>query len=424
MYQRGGQILTTGRIGFAKPIRQQILQPGETLDCNISGSVQMEALRERDALRINAHLAVFMTPIRWLDDNWVDYLKAGRNGSVSLATQSIVPNNIGLGGQTRRSLQRFWVEAPFRVFNEWYKWPEFNDMNNDPASPNDQVGQDGFPAINLEHSWTRTRTRPDPVASESYEISNNSNIDVRKIAEIQQAYKAAMQREVLANSRYIEMLREAWNADPTREVDQVPIKIMEDSVGVNPRSFPAQDGPSLGQWASLYDFNVNFPFEVTAPEHCIITYMLTVRFAPITEEVHPLANANLTYDEMVGDPDLLSVLPPQRVYMRDVFDTDSTQDIGYLPAGWQWRAGNNQVGNRIDDRNSFPYLELPANLANAKDATRRIPAFRSSALGDYRVDLYASEKSFSAIPKAETSLLQRMGDGASDAAYPKTGKVK
>ncbi len=424
MINRGGQILDTGTIGYVKPIRQQILQPGETLDCNLAGSVQMEALRERDALRINAHIAAFMTPIRWLDDNWVDYLKAGRDGSVSLATQNMIPNNVGLGGQLPRAIQRFWVEAPFRIYNEWYKWPEDPDHVNDPAAGPDALYSEGFKAVNLEHSWTRTRETAEPASADSINIPSVSSIDIRKIAEMEQAYKSAMQREVLANSRYIEILKEAWNADTTREVDKVPIKLGEDSVGVQPRSFPAQDGASLGQWASLYDFNVNFGFEATAPEHCIVTYMLTIRFAPITEEVHPLANANLTYDEMVGDPDLLSALPPQRVERRDVFDIDSAGSLGYLAAGWQWRAGNNQIGTRIDLRQSFPYMHVPSTRQEAKDATRRIDAFRSSSLGDYRIDLYASEKSFSAIPKAETSLMQRMGDRSGSSPYPKTGKVK
>ena len=72
--QRGGVVLKTGKIGRTNVLRQQLMMPGETITSQINGRVMLEGLRERESLRINAHLGVFMTPVRWVESNWTAYL--------------------------------------------------------------------------------------------------------------------------------------------------------------------------------------------------------------------------------------------------------------------------------------------------------------------------------------------------------------
>lgn len=418
MIDRGGQILRTGTVGWVECIRQQKMLPGETIKSSLKGQVRMEMLRERDALRINAHIAVFMTPIRWLWDGWPQYIKDGPTGTTAPPMINHRPQIIGLGGDVERPIQQYWRDAFHRVYNEWYKWPE---------DPDTYV----YKAVNLEHSWTRFRDNAQPDDAEDREVDGTvsgatSTLQIKDLALKQAQFRSAMQREVLSFERYQEVLREAWGADGSREVDQVPIKIHEEQVGVDPRSFPAQDASGLGQWGSIYDFNVNDGFTVTAPEHCILTYCLTVRLAPITSECHPLANDRLTWAEEVGDPSILAATEPQAVELRDVFNSNSATVLGFQPAGWQYRARNNLVDSRITDRESFPIMKFPTTAAEARDATRAEDAFRSSALQDYVVDVYCQERSDSAMPNALSSYYVGMGNaGKGDSRpYPKIGKVK
>lgn len=420
MNDRGGVIFDTGKIGYVKPIRQQIMMPGETIKGSLSGRVEMESLRERDALRIHAHIGVFMTPIRWLEPNWPDYVREGKTTSKTISYETVEAGFYGLGGTGTRSIQSYWRKAAERVYNEWYKWPEAADWSG-------AINQDGYPAVMLEHSWTRCRDTgiPDDAADQTLSTPADT-LDVKQLAEVQARYRSALQREVLSYERYQEILKEMYGADGSREVDQVPIRIHEDQLGVQPREMPATDGASLGQYASMYDFGVRMPFTVSAPEHCILTYMLTVRFQPIADETHPLANANLSWEEHTGDPSLLAAMQPQQVQVRDIFNTSETTPYGYLPAGWQWRAKNHQIGRRIDQRGSFPYYLYPQTAAAARDGTRRIDAFRSQSFGDFRIDLYAHEGSKSAIPNALSSFYLGHGDaGKGDGSpYPKQGKLK
>jgi hypothetical protein len=417
---RGGQTLKAGLVGRCNVLRQQVLMPGETVNISINGKVQMESLRERDNLRLNAHLGVFMTPMRWLDSGWPDYIKGGPEGSGSVDFEQVsdlAALGIGAWEETSRAIPAAFRRATLRVYNEWYKHPE---------NPDQTVwAQDGEPAVPLSAAWSRTRFNNEPENTEDY-ISQavGNDQDVRILAETQARFRSAMEREVLSYNRYMELIGEMYDAQGSREVDQVPFMLDQVEIGVQPREIPATDGPSLGQWQSLFDFGLDHQIRgVTAPEHCVLTYILTVRFAPIIESVHPMANNRLSWAERVGDPDILGSMPPQPVQIQDVQTGSSSTDIGYLPAGWQWRAGHDVIGRRIDERDSFPYMQNLSAIEHTKDATRIKDAFRVQALGHYVCDAYITEDSRNVLSAPLESYFSGMKGAGSKAEFPKQGKM-
>jgi len=418
MEDRGGQTLKTGKIGRVNCVRQQILLPGETADISMKGTVKLESLRERDSLRINAHLGVFMTPLRWLDEGWPEYLKAGPEAAIAIPTTSTqVLDSLGIGAYsaTPLTIPNFWVNSVLKVYQEWYKWPEALDTATWPA--------DGLPAVPLQHTWNRGRDKVGPDDSSNYDVASGTEFDVRDLAAVQAKFISAMERDVLSYNRYMELVSEMFNASGSREVDKVPIMIDQTSVGVNPRDLPATDGASLGQWQSLFDFDIDHQIKnVVCPEHCVITYMLTLRFAPVIEGRHPLSKVH-AWPEMVGDPEILRSMAPVEIIESDVVASTGAGSLGSVPAGWQWRAGHDIVGNRVDVRDSFPYMENPTNFDNSKDATRIKPAFRSQSLGDYMVDLYISERTRSPINSALESYFSGLTGEGSKAEFPKQGKM-
>jgi len=415
---RGGQTLKTGKIGRVNCVRQQILLPGETANVSMNGSVKLESLRERDSLRINAHLGIFMTPIRWLWDGWPDYLKEGPSGATAPPTvnlNSLSKYGIGATG-TQSEVPRFWQDSVLRVYNEWYKWPE----DADATTWND----DGNIAVPLQHVWNRARYDATPGNAGDYELASGSDFDVRDLAALQARFRSAIERDVLSYNRYMELVSEMYNADGSREVDQVPMMVDQVEVGVRPREMAATDGASLGQWQSIFDFEIDHQLKnVVCPEHCVLTYMLTVRFAPIIESRAPLSRIPDTWQEMVGDPEMLQAMQPVELQIGDIALGNSSTSLGFVPAGWHWRSGHDVVGQRVDVRDSFPYMETPTSQANAKDATRIKPAFRSQSLGDYMVDLYISERTRSPIQGALESYFSGMTGSGSKAEFPKQGKM-
>ena len=427
--KRGGLTLKTGKIGHMNVLRQQMLMPGETMDIKLSGSVRLESLRERDVMRINAKLLTFMQPLRWCEtaSSFTDYVKEGPDTAISLDYQSSSSTNplslmgIGTDYVTAKNYRGCFYQSMKNIYDQWIRWPE--------DSPMGALSGDGPVAVPLEAVWSRARFDATPDDSDDYTQSSATNFDVRELAKTQARFRSAMKRDVFSYGRWQEICKEMWDAQGSREVDRVPVLVDSTEVGVNPREMPATDGASLGQWQSLYDFNVNHSIGgVVAPEHMILTYVLIVRFAPITESVMPLATEHPDWYVNVADPEYISSNEPQALQIRECIPNTSTTQLGYLPAGWQWRCEHNVIGTRVDALDSFPYSEAPTTQANAKDASRIKNAFRSDRLGDYVVDIYFTEDSNQPIGTAMDSYYSGMVDQAkgknqSSSEHPKQGKM-
>lgn len=430
--KRGGPTFKGGKIGRVNCIRQQIMMPGERMNVSINGQVRLESLRERESFRIHAHLAAFMTPIRWLWPEFTDYLKQGPDTAI---TPPIYEWNrlsdFGIGSfndsLTRPRMFQFYRDNVHRVYNEWYKHPEDPDV--DPATTN--WNADGEKAVPLSKPWSRCRYKITPDDAADYTVDSGTSFDVRELARKQARFRSAMKREVFSYGRWMETVNEMYNgADPSREVDQVPIMLDQTEIGVNPRDLPATDAAGLGQWQTLFDFNINHQIRgIVAPEHCLISYFLVVRFASITDGIHPLATDRNDWYTLCADPEFLASQQPVPVQVRDVqMDGSNTTQLGYLPAGWQWRSESDCIGYRIDLLDTFPYMQPPTTQANAKDASRIKNAFRSDRLGNYVVDVYFNEDSKQpGMGTAMDSYLSGMVDearntGNSGSEFPKGGK--
>lgn len=405
MYQRGGHCIATGKIGRLRILRQQLMRPGETIKPSIRGTVKLANLREREAASINAQLFTFLTPCRWLDSTWVDAVKAGPNGAYTPATVSVNTNQLGIGNGISVPILKVFEQAPLRIFNEWFKWPENADITTWPA--------DGEAMVPLDSAWSRVRDSAAPSDSDDYTVPSGA-FDVRDLAKIQAMFRHSMENEVFAFGRYRDLMDEIWGADASREVDQVPIMVDRENAGIDAREMPATDSAGLGNWMTIYDFDINHRIgPVTAPEHCVLTYALGVRFESVTrDDCNYNANAHKipSYGALFGDPGLMAAEPPDNVLYHQLFPRGGAVSIGYLSAGWQWRAPWNHIGTRVEDRQSFPIYKAPTTAASLRDASLIENAFTSQALGDYFYDLQFNEPSDAAMPSSKRSLMAGIGD--------------
>ena len=428
-YDRGGQVLKTGKIGRVNVLRQQMLLPGERLRSSVHGGVRLTTLREPESVRIHARVDAFVQPVRWLWPDFVQYLKDGPSAAQAWPLEQVSPgpnavgrtaSDLGLGGNTGAQVLAVFEESIKRIWNEWYKWPEDADATGWP--------RDGWQSVNLAHSFTRLQNKPDGGAAELTTADGGSGrekFDIRALAELQEKFRQSVDQDWIAEDRYVDLLREIWGADGSREVDKVPVRLDGAEIGVSPRNVFATDAGGLGAGMSLYQFGVDHNFgTISMPEHCIVTYVLVVRFSTVAEdEVNPIALAHdRSWAEMVGEPGMLGAQRPTAVRGRNLTGA-GTNVLGYLPAGWQWRARWNVVGARIDDRGSFPLLK---NLASStakqmRNATLIGEPFQSASLGDYMVDMDFSEISASPVPGPLSSVYTGTGDRVSGPAYPYPG---
>lgn len=438
-YSRGGMTFKEGYIGRLNVLRQTEVLPGEPLDVACGGVISLASQRERESGYVHARIDTFVQPKRWLYPEWPDYIKEGpattkviptytASADAGDGTRSPSLSDLGIGGRVEGAVVAKWYyDAVLRIYNEWYKWPEDPDETQIPVTP-----FVGLKLQNLPHYFTRLQ-QYDGLQAADYQLTtaeagSRESIDVRDLAQLQARFSQAVDREWIGHNRYIELLREIYNAQGDREVDKVPMRVSQAEVGVNPQSRYATDGPSLGQAMSLYDFPVSHDVgTIVMPEHAIVTTCLAVRFAPIAEnEVNPVAVVTgKTWEELVGHPEMLGAQQPRPVTVQKMTGTGAMDTLGYLPSGWEWRARWDCVGSAPDLRNSFPFiknLETATSASGLRDATNIGEPFRSVALGHYLVNVMWQEDSFSSpVMGPRSSLYAGSGRTVRGGDYPYPG---
>lgn len=422
-YDRGGVTMKTGRIGKLQVVRQQILAPGERINMDMRGACRLAPLRERESIRIHVRLDAFATPVRWLWPDITDWLKEGPATTKVWPTATVTPDQFGIGGSggPKKVLKPF-VDAPIRIFNEWYKWPEDNDQLGWP--------DEGPICVSLAHSWSRLHDSAGGGGLDSElttsQAGSREKFDLRELAELEARFRHTQDEEWVIHGRYVDLLRQVWNSrGGSREVDQVPLRLRGAEAGVDPQNISAFDSDGLGSNASLYRFGIDHRVSFSAPEHFIVSVMLLVRFTSVAEnEISPLAGADdRGWAELAGEPGQLAALRPQEVKDRNFSATSGSDVRGYLPSGWEWRARWNTVGARIDDRDSFPlYRDLGGVTAGRlRDASRIGQPFLSSSLGDYMIDLEHRDIVMSPIPGPKSSIYAGGGRRVEGSDYPYPG---
>ena len=124
----GGDINTTGKIGMMNVIRQEWMLPGTFCNPTINGFCRLSPMREQKTSRIHAHLEAFVTPVRWLWTDFPNYLVQGKDTDLTPPTTDIYLDDYGIGAYNEVSVYQWFKDAPLRVYNEYIKWPENEDI--------------------------------------------------------------------------------------------------------------------------------------------------------------------------------------------------------------------------------------------------------------------------------------------------------
>ena len=416
---RGGLVLDTGSIGRVKVLRQDIIFPGETQKSSVQGEVRLEALRERDVSRIHARFDRFYTPIRWLWPGYPDWLRQGPDATGAIPSTTVTDDlaTLGLGSGLASGIKvpSFFVQAILRCYNEHFKWPESSDITAIPS--------DGLKAVPLPMPWNRCRdsnlSDGDDYEVQTTQSGSREKIDIRELERVHARFRRAIDDEYNAFNRWKEYLDERYGTSGSSEVDQVPYHVESHELGVKPKSMPAMDGPSRGQYMSVYDFPIDVytdPF--SANEHMVCTDMLTIRYASITEnDVNYLACSLVDggWTLFAGDPAIYGAEPISAVtkgMLRGYTGSNDNDVIGYLPYGWQTRSEWNQIGKKIDARDSFPLYRDAVSAGSQtvrRDATQISNAYSSKSFDDYVVDLTYDTTCHMPVPGAGSGPGQGLG---------------
>lgn len=420
-YNRGGKSLIAGDIGRYKILRQHLLLPGERLRTSVSGNVRLSALRQQTSVYLNASIEAFAAPLRWYYPNFPTYIQEGISTAETIPTVStgwtdIAERGRQLGiGDPKSAFCRWFIDHPVQVFNSWYRWPEDTKHAISPALTTFWANW-GQPCVNLPFVGSRLHTDPETdMHTSEHEVPSATIFDVRTLQHYQARFAQAIKADWTSMDRYNQFMHDIFGARGNNEVDKIPTRLKSGaSLGVSPRDMYATDGASLGEIASLNNFKVSHSWgDYVAREHEIVCYIMVLRFAPIVEDnVIPAAYpAETNYTTYQGDPHILANQEPQPVASMEIESGGDSTDVGFAPAGWQWREGHTHVDFAVKKVNNFPLLDGSVHTAAGyRDASAINSAtFRSTALRHYFGDLDFKCNVQSQIGEAGLSILSGAG---------------
>lgn len=121
-YFRGGWIAKTGFIGRVNVLYQFLLGPGETARPRLDAMMYMSPFRERGIVPVHARVDAFMQPLRWLWDEWPDYVKEGPSTTkappvhqVGVRGNIVTASDLGVGSSiVVANVHKWWHDAPLR----------------------------------------------------------------------------------------------------------------------------------------------------------------------------------------------------------------------------------------------------------------------------------------------------------------------
>ena len=237
----GGRIFKTGKIGYMTVLRQEWLLPGTYCNPVINGFARLAPMREQKTSKIHAHVEAFVTPARWLWDEFPKYLVEGKDTTRTPPTESIKPDLYGLGSYNDVTVYKWFKDAPLRVYNEYVKWPENVDITALDSSQ--EV------AVALPAYYTRLQAQ-DHIAAGHYELETSASgerekFDLRDLSKQMARFRNEIPRDWLVHGRFNALVREAYNARGNNEVDQVPFSFGPKSKMLNGRNQWATDGDNL-----------------------------------------------------------------------------------------------------------------------------------------------------------------------------------
>ena len=394
-YDRSGHLFGTLRVGYVRFLRQELIAPHERVQFGLYGRVRLGALREQEAVPLYAHFETFLTPLRWLDSNYIPYVTGGVDSTSSLATYTPAGDRewdcLGIGDVSGVPIRDYFVKNYDRVFNEYFKWPEDTDLSIKTTTKKDET-RHGMPAVQMESFSNRFRdvdalqsvhAAPTTTDTNTGKGGNQSGVLLEDIQRFGQKLKLETEREWYTSDRWRETISTLFDGKGSNEVDQVPYSLGGPNGWMTSENLWATDADGLGAIASVSQFDVAEDYGyITVPEHSVLAVAMVIRPQALYSQQHnPHANTrNRTREEVLGIPELIGARRPKQWAHRDYYNTTVTNKIGYAPFGHEWRHGWDQIDELVTDRN---FLIQSGNVSHVTQARVIYDnAFVSSSLGN------------------------------------------
>ena len=421
---------TCGKIGMLTTLNWHYVLPGDGYASTIAGRLQFSPLRRYIVKDAKIDIVSFYTPMRFIYNNWTDFIEQGSDETVTLATD--------FGEHGSSSNIEGWIGCKHHGSSAGKGWPAWlqNDIPKiwthyfrppgtiaEPTTWNDffaKAGIDGSanqgwgPGTAMLKTVWNTFAK-DNITSSDRDVAVQSNKWSLFALDQQMAHLRTEQERDFFMTRYRDIISNMGGHAPI-DADERPELIGRSSFWSSGYDVDGTDQTSLGQFTGRMSiaFMHSIPRKFI-PEHGIIRHVAVVRFPPIVEtETDYIAHIpQPTYRDNAGDPDLIRNQPPMAYKPNEWFtDTSNSTKAGVIPFGNHLRHKANFVHPKYAELQGFPFIKTAPVNSSSKIHNQLIhkhdlydDMFQTQQLGHWQISAKCTTPVVRRIPTARESLL-------------------
>ena len=416
-YDRTGHRVLAMKLGRWNCLRQEWMTAGEVITPNISGWVRLAQLREPLTTDVKFTLAAFYTPMRFLWDGWLGYVKQGVDGTTTIPTTTVPGSDywdsLGLGhvvGGDR--ICKHWMDNWRKIWWWYMRFPDDTDAVLDSyaySGASVAARNFGFKAVALESLATRLRKEP-TLTEADYMMQTKASgsrekFDLRAFGQLQARLGSEITRDWYSRERYQELMNQIWHTNVGDNPEERPFLVGHEEGWMSGSDLIATDGDNLGALSGAMKVDIDHNFgPVLAPEHGILSYWLTMRIPPIySDQANYLTAAeDFGYKDWTGEPSIMASAPPEAIKARRYAQKRESATVkGYAPAGQHLRTGWSSIDGTIAARGTTMVAKHSSEGWYHPDMDH---AFVSLAYGHAYGTLRFMQPSRSLIPDIKSSI--------------------
>ena len=404
---------TLGAIGSLQVENYFITLPGDSIAVDWRSVERLSPLRRNMSADALVHKFAMWVPMRHVYSNWVDFIKDGHDEGVTLGSYTTNASTpIYCTGESIAGGQSFpkWLIVPYmKVFNRFFKLPTAPDLaDNYLITASEQERYYGLACGHEKAIWNTGLAETLSSSDRQYSVSG-SVVDLPDFANKRSYLKSEITRDYTAN-RYREILQRVWGSDVNIDADQRPELLAHTKQWLSGYDVNVSDTAGVGGYSgrAVGQSRLAFPPKFFA-EHGVLLLMRLVRFPPIYgyENQYLATKPEPTYQQISGDPILLSKAEPYDMTLNDISIAGGATSLGQVPAGQYFRTHKSHVHYKYNELGGHPFLSSPFSALSDVthcDSFKYDSMFQSSDMKHWNAQSYVQAERRSFVPDIMASI--------------------
>jgi hypothetical protein len=387
--------MNVGAIGCLQTLACIPVVAGDSIEVDLQGVFRLSPLRRNLYLDAKVDLFAFYVPHRHVyGDDWLTFIKSGIDEATTFGTETLQATTenhcLGTHLEVSTAVPKWVMHGYSQIWNRYFRNPSDDAPMADDFFDTDTSEKNLYGQVCCfdKRFWNSTIKAETDSSDKEVPVGNSgTTMDLTDFAKQQGRYKSELKREWFGQ-RYADIMKELYGSSINKDVEPYPELIMRNTNWLSGYDVDGTDDATLGTYSgkAVGVAGMRFPSKFFA-EHGALWIMALVRFPPVIYwEQHYLtkpAQAEPTYKEISGDPDILANEPPMDLVDGDVwFQNSGSNALGRSPYGQWYREHPHFVHPNYLTVDGHPFL-------NYAPTTQATCAYHTSTLYD---DIFSSLK--------------------------------